>query len=58
MSDKAAGLTPNDKVPGSITPDKMKAQVSPTDKMITVLIYIAVFPVCAYLRISLLLHHH
>lgn len=40
MSDTAAGLAPNDKVPGSLLTRKIKVQVSPTDKMSTVLIYV------------------
>lgn len=39
MSDTAAGLAPNDKVPGSHLTRKIKVQVSPTDKMMTVFIY-------------------
>ncbi|MDU0202086.1 MULTISPECIES: carbohydrate ABC transporter permease [Paenibacillus] len=40
MSHTAAGLAANDKVPGSHLTKKMKVQVSATDKMITVLIYV------------------
>ncbi|MCY9659929.1 carbohydrate ABC transporter permease [Paenibacillus chondroitinus] len=39
MSHTAAGLAPNDKVPGSHLARKMKVQTSATDKMMTVLIY-------------------
>ncbi|MDD9269678.1 carbohydrate ABC transporter permease [Paenibacillus sp. GCM10023248] len=40
MSDTAAGLVQNDKVPGRHLTRKIKVKVSPTDKMITILIYV------------------
>lgn len=40
MSDTAAGLVQNDKVPSSHLTRKIKVKVSPTDKMITILIYV------------------
>ena len=58
MSDTAAELTPNDKVPHSHFDKKAKSQVSATDKLITVLIYRLFSLYALSLCLSFLLDHH